>query len=188
MITVLFGGSRPAGNSAELAKMTLQDLDYNWIDLTQYRFNPVRDVRHDEQIISSYNDDYKNIIDQVLKSDTVLLVSPVYWYSVSASMKAFIDHWSETLRDPDYPDFKEKMAQIDFRLILVGGDCPKIKARPCMHQIEYSLEFLGAALKDYLIGNANAPGEIVKDTYAVRIAEKWNSEFKRKSKTLQETK
>lgn len=188
MITVLFGGSRPEGNSAELAKIVLKDLDYNWIDLTKYHFDPVRDVRHNGEVITDYTDDYKQIIDQVLKSDTVLFVSPVYWYSVSASMKAFIDHWSETLRDKNYKDFKEKMVQIEFRLILVGGDCPKIKARPCMHQMEYSLEFLGAALKDYLIGNANAPGDILKDTYAVNIAEKWNAELKSKEEKLQKTK
>ncbi|RNM40933.1 flavodoxin family protein, partial [Staphylococcus aureus] len=30
--------------------------------------------------ITSYNDDYKQVIDQVLESDTVIFASPVYWY------------------------------------------------------------------------------------------------------------
>ncbi len=183
MITVIFGGSRPEGNSASLAKLVVEGLDYQWIDLTQYRFAPVRDVRHNGGQIDGYLDDYPDIIDRVLESDSVLLVSPVYWYSVSASMKAFIDHWSETLRDKNYRDFKEKMAQIEFRLILVGGDCPKIKARPCMHQIEYSLEFLGARLEDYLIGTANAPGDILKDTYAIHYAKQWHEQLKEKAST-----
>ena len=44
MITVLFGGSRPEGNTAELTRYTLDGLDYTWVDVTQYQFNPVRDV------------------------------------------------------------------------------------------------------------------------------------------------
>ncbi|MDN8809325.1 flavodoxin family protein, partial [Staphylococcus aureus] len=49
MITVLFGGSRPNGNTAQLTKFALQGLDYQWIDVTQHRFKPIRDVRHIEE-------------------------------------------------------------------------------------------------------------------------------------------
>lgn len=116
MITVLFGGSRPEGNTAQLTKLAIEGLDYKWIDLTDYQFNPVRDFRHDNRDITSYNDDYKQVIDQVLESDTVIFASPVYWYSVSASLKAFIDHWSETLIDNNYKDFKEKWQRKIFDL------------------------------------------------------------------------
>lgn len=90
----------------------------------------------------TYQDDYQQLIDLVLKSNTIIFASPVYWYSISASLKAFIDHWSETLQDQNYHDFKSKMAQKDFRLILVDGDCPKVKAKPCITQMKYCLEFL----------------------------------------------
>ena len=33
------------------------------------------------------------------------------------------------------------MAEKDFRVILVGGDCPKIKAKPAITQMKYSLDF-----------------------------------------------
>lgn len=174
MITVLFGGSRPEGNTAQITKYALEGLDYNWIDLTQHQLNPVRDLRHENEDIETYPDDYKEIIDKVLESDTVIFASPVYWYSVSASLKAFIDHWSETLIDPNYKDFKEKMAKIDFRLILVGGDCPKVKAKPCITQMKYTLDFIGAELNGYIIGTAERPGDIMKDTFALGRAKEWN--------------
>lgn len=41
MITVLFGGSRPNGNTAQLTKFALQDLEYQWIDVTQHQFKPM---------------------------------------------------------------------------------------------------------------------------------------------------
>ena len=173
MITVLFGGSRPEGNTAELTRYALDGLDYTWVDVTQYQFNPVRDVRHEDYYIESYGDEYKQLIDLVLESDTVIFASPVYWYSISASLKAFIDHWSETMEDKDYHDFKSKMAKKDFRLILVGGDCPKVKAKPCITQVKYSLEFLGASLGGYIIGTAERPGDIEKDVYALSRAKEW---------------
>ena len=173
MITVLFGGSRPEGNTARLTKMAIAGYDYEWIDLTQYQLNPVRDYRHVDKSIDSYADDYKTIIDKVLASDTVIIASPVYWYSLSASMKAFFDHWSETLLDSNYKDFKDKMSKKDFRLIIVGGDCPKVKAKPCITQVKYSLEFLGASLVSYIIGTAERPGDIEKDVYALSRAKEW---------------
>ncbi|MCJ1657039.1 flavodoxin family protein [Staphylococcus sp. NRL 16/872] len=174
MITVLFGGSRPEGNTAQITKYALEGLDYNWIDLTQYQLNPVRDLRHENEDIETYYDDYKEIIDKVLESDTVIFASPVYWYSISASLKAFIDNWSETLVDPNYKDFMEKMARIDFRLILVGGDCPKVKAKPCITQMKYTLDFIGAELQGYIIGTAERPGDIMKDAFALERAKEWN--------------
>lgn len=92
MITVLFGGSRPNGNTAQLTKFALQGLDYQWIDVTQHRFKPIRDVRHIEESITDYEDDYQEILDKVLASDTIIFASPVYWYSISAPLKAFIEH------------------------------------------------------------------------------------------------
>ncbi len=174
MITVLFGGSRDYGNTAALVKEALNGYDYEWINLTKLKFNPVRDVRHQHETILDYNDDYQEVIDKVLQSDEVIFASPVYWYSVSATLKSFIDHWSETLQDPRYVDFKEKMARINFRLIIVGGDSPRIKALPCVQQIEYSLQYLGAHLQDYLIGYAERLGDIRDDSYAMKEAKRWN--------------
>lgn len=178
MITVLFGGSRPKGNTAQLTKLALEGHEYTWIDLTKYQLNPVRDLRHENTEINHYEDDYLAIIDQVLASDTVIFASPVYWYSVSASMKSFIDHWSESLLDPRYADFKQQMAAKDFRLIVVGGDCPQVKAKPCIAQMKYSLGFLGGQLNGYIIGTAERPGDIAKDTYAFKRAREWQQTLK----------
>ena len=51
MITVLFGGSRPEGNTAQLTKYVLENVEHQWLDLTKYQLNPVRDVRHDNKIL-----------------------------------------------------------------------------------------------------------------------------------------
>ena len=53
MITVLFGGSRQRGIQRQLTKLAVEGLDYKWIDLTDYQFNPVRDFRHDNRILQA---------------------------------------------------------------------------------------------------------------------------------------
>ncbi|BCU53133.1 multimeric flavodoxin WrbA [Staphylococcus auricularis] len=173
MITVLYGGSRPDGNTVQLTQKALEGHDYNWIDLTEYHFNPVRDYRHNDKEIHDYTEDYKPVLDQMLASDVVIFASPIYWYSISASLKAFIDLWSETMLDPEYEDFKERMGRIEFRLILVGGDCPKVKGNPCIKQMQYTLAYIGGELTHYIIGTAERPGDIMQDSYALERAEEW---------------
>ena len=63
-----------------------------------------------------------------MASDTIILYHQCI-DSISSPLKAFIEHWSETLQDKRYPNFKAQMAEKDFRVILVGGDCPKIKSQ-----------------------------------------------------------
>ena len=70
------------------------------------------------------------------------------------------------------------MSKKDFRLILVGGDCPKVKSKPCVDQMKYTLEFIGGELAGYIIGTAERPGDIMKDNYALERAREWNHLFK----------
>lgn len=51
----------------------------------------------------------------------------------------------------------------------------KIKAKPAITQMKYSLDFLGATLNGYIIGTAEKPGDIMKDNYALARATEWNS-------------
>lgn len=67
-------------------------------------------MRHAEEGFQERNDDYNSIIDRILPHDILIFSTPIYWYSMSGTMKNFIDRWSQTLRDPKYPDFKSKMA------------------------------------------------------------------------------
>lgn len=51
------------------------------------------------------------ILNKVLKSDIIIFSTPLYWYSMSASLKLFIDRWTESLRDTQIDNFKEIMSQ-----------------------------------------------------------------------------
>ncbi|QLK85399.1 NAD(P)H-dependent oxidoreductase [Staphylococcus sp. 17KM0847] len=177
MITVLFGGCQEQENTVALTEQVLRGHDYRWLNLEKIVDNA---SLRDKQISDmTYQDNTvcQQAVSQVLESHTVLLVSPVCWYSMSASLHEFIGMWSEALESPSFQSAKERMADINFRLILIGEDSPRIKALPCVQQVEYSLQSLGGHLQDYLIGCVEEAGDIFKDSYAIKEATRWNEQY-----------
>ncbi|UXR69863.1 NAD(P)H-dependent oxidoreductase [Staphylococcus sp. IVB6246] len=174
MITVLFGGGREKGNTVKLTEHVLEGQDYKWIHLADViESSENDDVNSDDDICR----DFQRVTEQILSSEHVILVSPVNWYTISTTMQDFIEQFSEVLKTSKYKKAKTRLSDINFRLILIGGDSPRVKALPCVQQVDYSLQFLGAHLQDYLIGYAKSPGEISKDTYAMNEAAKWNEQY-----------
>ncbi|UXR78628.1 MULTISPECIES: NAD(P)H-dependent oxidoreductase [unclassified Staphylococcus] len=174
MITVLFGGGREKGNTAKLTEQVLEGQDYRWIHLED-----VVETSHDDVVPTDEQvcQEYQQLTEQILASEDVILVSPVNWYTISTTMQHFIEQWSEVLEASNDKATKSRLSDINFRLILIGGDSPRVKALPCVQQVDYSLQFLGAHLQDYLIGYAKLPGEIDKDTYAINKAIRWNEQY-----------
>jgi multimeric flavodoxin WrbA len=61
------------------------------IDLNDLSISPY-DYEHSNQ-----NDDYIPLIEKLVAYDLIVLATPVYWYTMSAQMKIFIDHLSDLL-------------------------------------------------------------------------------------------
>lgn len=165
-IAVIYGGTRPNGNSEILTEQVIQEIATEKIYLRDYHIQPIIDMRHAEEGFQERNDDYNSIIDRILPHDILIFSTPIYWYSMSGTMKNFIDRWSQTLRDPKYPDFKSKMASKKAYVIAVGGDDPYIKGLPLIQQFQYIFDFMGIEFAGYIIGNGNKPGEVLQDEAA----------------------
>lgn len=93
-------------------------------------------------------------------------------------MKNFIDRWSQSLRDVRF-NFKERMASKTAYAVVVGGDNPRIKALPLIQQLQYTFDFVGLPFAGYVIGKASRPGEIFRDTRAIRDAAALNAELRK---------
>lgn len=72
-------GAEEAGHSVEM--INLNDYDIHFFDKTEY-------VRGEED---AAGDDALLVIDKMKKADVIVLASPVYFYSMTAQMKALID-------------------------------------------------------------------------------------------------
>ena len=96
---------------------------------------------------------------------------------MSGLMKNFVDRWSESLRDSTI-NFKEQMKNKRVYVLVVGGTGASVKALPLIMQFQYIVDFIGSSFSGYIIGEANAPGDIAKDVKAQQQAIVLNQELK----------
>jgi multimeric flavodoxin WrbA len=75
-IAVIYGGTRPNGNTEILTEYVIQGLDVEKIYLRDYNVQPIVDQRHAEEGFQEINDDYNSIIERILKHDILIFAHP----------------------------------------------------------------------------------------------------------------
>ncbi len=87
----VIGSSRRNGNTGKLIDLIAKELNIEVIDLSLKNISPF-DYEH-----KNADDDFMPLMNHLLKYDNIIFVSPVYWFSMSAQMKVFIDRMSDFL-------------------------------------------------------------------------------------------
>jgi multimeric flavodoxin WrbA len=100
---VIFSSSRRNGNTGKLLDSVIPFINADIVDLGNY------DIGHYYYDHRNINDDFLPLINRVLSYDTIIFASPVYWYSVTPAMKAFIDRISDLLDLPKLLDTGRKL-------------------------------------------------------------------------------
>jgi multimeric flavodoxin WrbA len=95
----LFASARRHGNTGQLLDQIAQALEIEVIDLGDKVISAF-DYQHRNR-----NDDFEGVMERVLGFEQIIFASPVYWYAVSAPMKAFLDRISDFL---DLPELLEQ--------------------------------------------------------------------------------
>ncbi|WP_096438728.1 flavodoxin family protein [Alteribacter populi] len=173
-IVVINGGSRKKGNTRVLTERAVRGLEANTINLADYIIKPVEDGRHSPEGFPDVKDDYREVINRMMHHDILVFATPIYWFSMTGTMKNFIDRWSQTMREPEYRNFRERMALKKAFVIAVGGASPRIKGLPLIQQFKHIFDFVHIPFEDYIIGHANKPGEIENDYQALVSADQLN--------------
>lgn len=164
-IAVLYASSRRGGNSERLAEVLVEGMDVDSLFLTDYRIEPIIDYRHAEP--GPYpEDDYRKLLDQVLKQDLLIFAVPIYWYGMPGQLKLFIDRWSQSLKE-NRKDFLDKMSGKRAYVLAVGDDDPHVKGRALIQQFRHIFDFVGIEFAGHVIGRGNRPGEIEQDAEAI---------------------
>ncbi len=89
---VILGSSRNDGDAQMLADELIKHSDWDLINLNDYDFSYF-DYEHQNK-----DDDYLKLMQLVIeKYDTLIFVTPVYWYSMSGIMKVFFDRITDLL-------------------------------------------------------------------------------------------
>ena len=86
---VIFGSSRSTGNTYDVSKQIAENSKFDLADLRKLKISAY-DYEH-----ANLNDDFIPLTEKMIQAKIVVLISPVYWYSMSAQMKTFLDRWSD---------------------------------------------------------------------------------------------
>ncbi|MFI9286626.1 flavodoxin family protein [Streptomyces werraensis] len=169
----VLGSARPDGNSELLARRAAEqlppDVDQRWIDLTVHPLPEFEDLRHDSDHVRPTEGDTALLLDATLAATDLVIVSPLYWYAVSAQTKRYLDHWSGWLRTPGL-DFKATMAgRTLWGVTALAHEEPEV-ADPLVGTLNNSAAYMGMRFGGVLLGNGSKPGDVLTDTRALARA------------------
>lgn len=160
------------GNTEWLARRAAASLEpeaaQTWIHLHGLNLAPFEDWRHDVGHYPMPEGDARMLLDATLAATDLVFVSPVYWYSVPAALKLYLDHWSAWLRVPEL-DFKPRMAGKRLWVVVTSGN--EAKAQPMLQSYAHCAQFLSMAHGAALWGPGGPPGAVAQDAAALVRAE-----------------
>lgn len=90
---IIVGSAREDGNTAKVARQLANHLDCKVIDLISESVAP-----YDYSGNYPAQDNFIELLsDRLLQHDLIVLASPVYWYTMSGQLKAFVDRFTDLL-------------------------------------------------------------------------------------------
>ena len=88
---ILLSSSRDNGNTSALVDAVSDLCEVDVFKLNEYNISPF-DYEH-----KNIDDDFVPLVEELLRYQHIIFASPVYWYSMSAQLKAFVDRISDLL-------------------------------------------------------------------------------------------
>jgi multimeric flavodoxin WrbA len=152
---IIQGSSRIDGNTSQIAKILIDSLGAEIIHLKELTINSYS-YRHE-----NVDDDFLPIMRRIVNYDTVIFITPVYWYSMRGIMKNFFDRITDCLKTEK--DTGRKLRGKNMVAISCGSD--EIETDGFFVPFKNSAEYLGM---NYL-GNIHTwiendkPGKVIID-------------------------
>lgn len=88
------GSSHSFGNTRRIVnEFLLNAPNAALIDLNDYSFS------YYDYDFKNASDDLRGLIENILEYETVIFATPIYWYTMSAQLKTFLDRLSDILTD-----------------------------------------------------------------------------------------
>ena len=172
----ILGSSRRNGNTELLAKMAseklLPGIPKRWLQLQDLTLPPFTDIRHDSAAeIHMVSANEQVLLDETLSATDLVVASPLYWYTVSASTKLYLDYWTYWLRLPE-ADFKARMrGKTLWGVCTLSDEDLEKQSKPLVETLRMTAEYMGMKWGGVLLGYANRPGDIANDKDSLSRAE-----------------
>jgi len=167
----VLGSARTDGNSELLARRAAAQLppeaEQRWIRLAELDIPAFEDLRHQgDGRYPQPTGDLRTLLDATLDATDLVIVSPLYWYSVSTSVKQYLDHWSGWLRVPG-TDFRQRMAGGTLWGVTALAGRDRTDADPLAGTLRLTAEYLSMRWGGVLLGNGTRPGDVLSDEDAL---------------------
>ena len=89
---IIQGSARSLGNTNKIVQLLNQNLHFDFIDL---KTKSIATYQYDEHP----DDDFVPMMKGIVSAyDVIILATPLYWYTMSATMKIFLDRISQCLK------------------------------------------------------------------------------------------
>ena len=175
----LVASARREGNTETLARIAASslpsDVEQQWIYLDDFPLDRFEDIRHHSERNDPWPEPQGNerqLLDATLAATDLVFVAPLYWYSLPASAKLYLDHWSAWLRTPGV-HFKKQMTGKKLWAVCVMADDDPSRAELLIATLRRSAEYMDMRWGGELIGSGSKPGDVLNDRRAIEAAEQF---------------
>ena len=174
-IIVVLGSPRKNGNSATLARQVIAGAEASGAEVESFYLHDM-DIRPcracdacQEDIDKNcvMDDDMQILYPKVRAADVIVIASPIYWFTVSAQTKLFIDR-CYALGGPQGYALEGK--QIGIVLAYGDSDPYNSGAVNAIRTFQDAFNFVGAELAGMVYGSATDAGEIAENQKLMEAA------------------
>jgi multimeric flavodoxin WrbA len=164
-IVVVMGSPRRNGNSATLARRVIAGAESAGAEVESFYLHGLDirpctacDVCREETIADCViEDDMADLYPRLRRADALVIAGPVYWFTVSAQTKLFMDR-CYALGGPQ----GNALAGKDIGIVLTYGDADPFNsgAVNALRTFQDAYRYVGAEIVGAVYGSASEPGEI----------------------------
>ncbi len=174
----LLASARHGGNTEHLARAAAAALpshvEQRWIRLSDKPLAPFRDIRHDTPNYCTPEGNERTLVDATLWATDLVFVAPLYWYSLPASAKLYLDYWAGWLRVAEV-DFEHGMKGKRLWAVTVLSDDDDSAADPLIGTLIRSAHYMEMDWRGVLLGHGSHPGDVERDVDALEAASRFLS-------------
>jgi multimeric flavodoxin WrbA len=165
-VLVVKGSPRPQGNSSILANQAAEGARQAGAQVQVYNLHEMDirpcdacDMCREQNGICIIKDDMQTLYSGLREADAILIASPIYWFTVNAQTKLFIDRWY-ALEGPQGNALKGKQ----FGVLLAYGDTDSYTsgAINAIRTFQDMFRYLSADLVGIVYGTAMDEGDALK--------------------------
>ena len=166
-VLFLLASGREGGNAELMARHAARALPERaeavFVRLSDYPLPPFVDYRRAEAYAHLTLDaNAEKLYAESIAADVVVFAAPVYWYSLPASLKLYLDHWSTWMRVPGL-DFRTTMWGKRLAVLSALAGSEESEARPLVEASRLTVEYMGMHYLGATVGyNLNEAGEVLE--------------------------